>query len=86
VWVLGTTAILLRGLATGRFLATIRGLAAAFGDLGPALEARGELKRRRKARVGEIAAALSWDPFRFLARRPDVRPFRISPAPPSSSR
>jgi N-acetylglucosaminyl-diphospho-decaprenol L-rhamnosyltransferase len=86
VWVLGTIAILLRGLATGRFGATVKGLAAAFGDLGPALKARGEMKKRRKASLGEIAAALSWDPFRFLARRPDVRPFRISPGPPSSTR
>lgn len=75
VWVLGTVAILLRGLVTGRFGATAKGLAAAFGDLGPALAARRELKRRRKASVAEIAKALSWNPFRFLARKPDVRPF-----------
>jgi N-acetylglucosaminyl-diphospho-decaprenol L-rhamnosyltransferase len=76
VWVLGTIAILLRGLATGRFGATFRGLLAAFGNLGPALEARRELKKRRKASLGEIAAALSWNAFRFLARKTDVRPFR----------
>jgi GT2 family glycosyltransferase len=76
VWVLGTFAILLRGLVTGRFRATIRGLAAAFANLGPALQARRDLKRRRKASLGEIASALSWNPFRFLARKTDVRPFQ----------
>ena len=75
VWIAGTIAILGRGLITGRFSATIRGLGAAFGDLGPALRARGELRKQRKASVSEIAAALSWNPFRFLARKPDVRPF-----------
>ena len=75
VWIFGTLAILLRGIVTGRFGATIRGLGAAFGNLGPALEARRELRKRRRASVGEIAAALSWNPFRFLARKPDVRPF-----------
>ena len=75
VWVLGTLAILLRGLATGRFGATIKGLAAAFADLGPALASRRDLKRRRKASVAEIAKALSWNPLSFLARKSDVRPF-----------
>jgi hypothetical protein len=75
VWFVGTIAILLRGVVTGRFGATIRGHAAAFGDLGPALKARRELRKRRKASTGEIASALSWNPFRFLARKTDVRPF-----------
>lgn len=75
VWIAGTIAILLRGLVTGRFKATIRGLAAAFGDLGPALQARAELKKRRKATLGDIASSLSWNPLRFLARKTDVRPF-----------
>src|SRR5262249_1579213 len=76
VWIAGTIAILLRGLVTGRFAATARGLGAAIGDMGPALKARGELRRQRKARVADIAAALSWNPFTFLQRKPDVRPFR----------
>jgi N-acetylglucosaminyl-diphospho-decaprenol L-rhamnosyltransferase len=76
VWVMGTIAILLRGLVTGRFGATVRGLAAGFGDLGPALRARRELKKRRMAGLGDIASALSWNPLRFLMRRTDVRPFR----------
>ncbi len=76
VWVAGTIAILVRGLVTGRFGATIRGLGAAFSDLGPALDARRDLKTHRQVRVTDIAAALSWNPFRFLSRKPDVRPFR----------
>jgi GT2 family glycosyltransferase len=75
VWLVGTLAILLRGLVTGRFSATARGLGAAFADLGPALAARAKLKARRKAGIVAIARSLSWDPFRFLGRRTDVRPF-----------
>lgn len=76
VWIVGTSAILVRGLITGRFNATVRGLGAAIKGLGPALRARKDVKSRRKARVADIAAALSWNPFRFLARKPDVRPLR----------
>jgi len=75
IWFLGTFAILVRGVFTGRFRATAKGLCAAVADLGPALQARGALKRRRKASIADVAAALSWNPLRFLTRRPDVRPF-----------
>jgi GT2 family glycosyltransferase len=75
VWVVGACAILLRGLMTGRFRATARGFGAAFSDLGPALAARAKLKAKRKAGIVSIARSLSWDPFRFLGRRTDVRPF-----------
>lgn len=75
VWIAGTMAILVRGLVTGRFKATIRGLAAAFGDLGPALRARAALRKQRKATLSDIASSLSWNPLRFLARKTDVRPF-----------
>ncbi len=75
VWLIGTAAILVRGLFTGRFRATAKGLVAAITNLGPALRARGELMRRRKTSVVAIAAALSWNPLRFLTRRSDVRPF-----------
>ena len=75
VWLVGTIAILLRGLATGRFRATARGLAAAFSNLGPALAARAKLNSRRRAGIVAIARSLSWDPLCFLWRRTDVRPF-----------
>lgn len=75
IWFLGTFAILVRGIFTGRFRATAKGLWAAVADLGPALQARGALKLRRKASIADVAAALSWNPLRFLTRRSDVRPF-----------
>jgi len=75
IWLAGTAAILARGLVTGRFPATARGLIAAISNLSPALKARQNLKRRRRVKVGDIAASLSWNPMRFLRRKPDVRPF-----------
>ena len=74
-WVAGTVLILLRGIVTGRFTATAKGLAAAFRDLRPALAARRDLQRRRRASLRCIAIALSWNPIRFLMRKPHVRPF-----------
>lgn len=77
IWLLGTSAILVRGLFTGRFRATAKGLGAAIADLGPSLKARSALKRLRKASIADVAVALSWNPLRFLTRRPDVRPFGL---------
>jgi GT2 family glycosyltransferase len=74
-WVAGTILILLRGMVTGRFTATAKGLAAAFRDLRPALDARRDLQRRRRTSLRSIAIALSWNPIRFLMRKPHVRPF-----------
>jgi N-acetylglucosaminyl-diphospho-decaprenol L-rhamnosyltransferase len=74
-WVAGTMLILLRGVITGRFTATARGLVAAVRDLGPALYARRDLQRRRRISLRCIIVALSWNPFRFLQRKPYVRPF-----------
>lgn len=85
VWIAGTIAILIRGLFTDRFMATLRGLVAGVGRLGAALRARAALARRRTASLGDIAAAITWDPFRFLARRPSVRPFRKSRPPPGGN-
>lgn len=76
VWFAGTIAILIRGLFTDRFMATLRGLYVGLKHVGPALRARAALARRRTASLSDIAAAVTWDPFRFLARRPSVRPFR----------
>ncbi|MEQ1609822.1 MAG: glycosyltransferase family 2 protein [Hyphomonadaceae bacterium] len=75
IWLVGTVAILGRGLVTGRFSATARGLAAAVKGIGPAFADRRRLKRLRKARVTDIILAVSWNPFRFLTRKPDVRHF-----------
>jgi N-acetylglucosaminyl-diphospho-decaprenol L-rhamnosyltransferase len=75
IWFTGTIAILVRGLFTRRFGATIRGLFAALKDIGPMLKARRRLQNLRSASVATIASALSWNPLLFLARKPDVRPF-----------
>jgi len=75
VWFFGTLAILGRGLVTSRFGATLRGIKAAFGDIGPALADRQRLKKLRRASVADIAESLSWNPIRFLARKSDVRRF-----------
>src|SRR5262249_50323426 len=76
VWFAGTIAILIRGLFTDRFRGRVRGLYIGVKHVGPALRARAALVRRRPASLADIAAAMTWDPFRFLARRPSVRPFR----------
>ncbi len=75
VWLAGTMAILARGLFTGRFTSTAKGLGAAIGDLGPALAARRAMRKDRRADQRSIALALSWNPLRFLARKPHVKPF-----------
>ncbi len=75
MWLAGTAAILLRGLWTGRFPATFRGLVAAVGGLGAQLEKRREIRRLRVARAADIARVLCWNPLTFLQRKPCVRPF-----------
>ena len=40
-----------------------------------ALAARKPLKARRKVSPAQIAAAFTWNPFRYLGRSIDVRPF-----------
>lgn len=59
-----------------------RGLIAALGDLGPAWSARRALRKGRKASLGDIARALSWNPLRLIDRRPVIRPWRGPPARP----
>lgn len=76
VWAVGTVAILLRGLMTGRFAATFRGLIAAIAGLRPQLAKRRALRRRRVLRAVDIARILCWNPLTFLQRKPYVRPFR----------
>lgn len=84
VWFVGTLAILARGLMTGRFLPTAKGLYAALSHLGPALAARRALRVRRRASLGSIAASLCWDPARFLFRKPHIRPFAKSVKAPKA--
>lgn len=75
VWAIGAIALLVRGAARGVFGTTVDGFIAGLRHLGPALAARRDLAKRRKVALGDIAAALTWNPFAYLGRRIDVRPF-----------
>ncbi|MBL8559023.1 MAG: glycosyltransferase family 2 protein [Hyphomonadaceae bacterium] len=59
-----------------------RGVFAALGDLGPAWAARQALRKGRKASVGDIARALTWNPLRLIDRRPVIRAWRGPPTRP----
>lgn len=76
VWLLGSLALILRGAVRGVFMPTIRGYAAALKGLGPMLVVRRQLRKRRRAKISDIVAALTWNPLRYLGRGIDVRPFR----------
>ncbi len=76
VWLMGSLALILRGAVRGVFKPTIRGYAAAFRGLGPMLAARRQLRQRRRSKVSDVVAALTWNPLRYLGRGIDVRPFR----------
>ncbi len=54
--------------------AILRGLAAGLAGLGPAWRQRRDLQRRRRVSLATLAAALTWNPLRFLRRDPDLRP------------
>lgn len=73
LWLVGSFALVLRGAVRGVFLPTVKGYAAALGGLGSALAAR--KNTRRRASIASIMAALTWNPFRYLGRGIDVRPF-----------
>ncbi|RYZ14855.1 MAG: glycosyltransferase family 2 protein [Alphaproteobacteria bacterium] len=76
IWFIGAVLLLLRGLARGVFRPTWNGFMAGLAGLGPMLKSRRELRKRRKARVSDIAAAFTWNPFAYLGRQIDVRPFQ----------
>jgi GT2 family glycosyltransferase len=75
VWLLGVILLLIRGLFRGAFLATGHGFFAAFWSLRPTLRARHALRARRRIRSFALAAAFTWNPFAYLGRQIDVRPF-----------
>lgn len=75
VWAFGALALLARGGARGVFGPTLEGLLAAFGNLGPVLEARRCLKVRRRVSWVTLASALTWNPFAYMSRSIDVRFF-----------
>lgn len=63
-------------LLQGRGFAAWRGLLAGFAGLGAMWSTRGAVQRARKARSGDIAAALAWSPLVFIGRQPVIRPMR----------
>lgn len=67
-----TLANLLVNTLKGR-MAGWRGIFAALSDLGPAWAARQALRKGRKASVGDIARALTWNPLRLIDRKPVIR-------------
>ncbi len=75
VWFIGSLMLLARGALRGVFMPTWRGFVEAFAGLGPALTARKQLRARRRVPVAHLAAALTWNPFSYLGRSIQVRPF-----------
>ena len=86
VWLLGAIALVVRGLFRGAFFSTWDGLIAAFTGLGPALKARAGLKKRRTVRPWRLAASFTWNPFAYLGRSIDVRPFPAARPPQEGGR
>ncbi len=75
VWLVGAILLLIRGLFRGAFLATWDGFVAGLRGLGPMLKTRRELRARRRIKPAAMAAAFTWNPFAYLGRQIDVRPF-----------
>lgn len=63
-----TLAILLRGLMTGRFRDTMKGLVDAFCGLGPVLFQRRIVQAHRTARLRDLARSMAWNPLSMLSR------------------
>ena len=75
VWLVGSLMLLLRGGLRGVFVPTLQGFVSALAGLGPVFAERGRLKARRRISAARIAAALTWNPFAYLGRSIQVRPF-----------
>lgn len=75
VWFVGALALLLRGALRGVFTPTWQGFVQAFAGIRPALAARREVRARRRVSPAHIAAAFTWNPFSYLGRSIQVRPF-----------
>lgn len=84
VWMLGSLALLARGLFRGVFVPTLKGYVAAFKELGPMLATRRELRLRRRVEPGDLIVAMTWNPLRYLGRKTDIRPFARSNLPEGS--
>jgi len=75
VWFIGSLMLLARGALRGVFRPTWRGFMAAFAGLGPALLSRKQLRASRRVSVSDFAVALIWNPFSYLGRSTQVKPF-----------
>lgn len=76
VWFLGAILLLIRGLFRGAFRATWDGFIAAFQGLGPMIKTRRELRSRRGLTPSNVASGFTWNPFAYIGRQIDVRPFQ----------
>ncbi len=74
IHVLATLVLLARHATRGEAGPAWRGIVAALKDLGPALAARRRLQTERSAGAGEIAAAMTWNPFDLLRMRSVIKP------------
>ena len=77
VWFVGSLLLLARGALRGVFVPTWRGFVAAFAGIGPAFAARKQVRARRSVSVAHLAAAFTWNPFSYLGRAIQVRPFAV---------
>lgn len=75
VWFVGSLMLLARGALRGVFAPTWRGFVAAFAGIGPMLAARKQVRARRTVSVAHLAAAFIWNPFSYLGRSIQMRPF-----------
>lgn len=75
VWFAGAAALLARSLARRTFPATLKGLMAGIAGLGPAITQRKQVRALRKGSPAHVAASFTWNPFAYLGRSIDVRPF-----------
>lgn len=75
VWLIGSLMLLARGALRGVFVPTWKGFMAAFAGLGPTLAARKQVREGRRVSSAHIAAAFTWNPFSYLGRSIQVRPF-----------
>lgn len=74
--VITNLAFLLRSVFHGKFTCTARALGDALRGLPAVFEARRKIQKKRIMNSFAISRAMTWSPFKLLARAPDVRPFR----------
>jgi N-acetylglucosaminyl-diphospho-decaprenol L-rhamnosyltransferase len=71
-----TAAILMRGLFTGRFSDTWRGLVEGIVGIGPMIEDRQQLQRMRTVRTVDLLSRMAWNPFALLGSKPHIMPIK----------